>query len=107
MTSPSNDGDFLHELFRDAMSRIDAASDRFESKLDNLEKRVIEMQSSFQDQTSSRLSDMETRLQSHGEKLVKHEHTFSVITFIFTSGIAGMTALFSWFSGIFGSRPPH
>lgn len=79
--------------------RLDAHNDRVDAKIASLDAKMEEQHRQLSETIQTKFSDLNDRIYDNAAKLSKHEHNFSVLNFLVTSGIATLLAIVSFISG--------
>ncbi len=106
MSPNSPQQDFLLDVIRDIVARMDELRDKLDEKVDKLDEKMDDMEKNLYQLLSSRFDSTDKKLDEHESKIQKHEHNFSIATFFLTSGIATAVSWYTWLSGLFNHRTP-
>lgn len=102
--SPSPPQDFLQELLRDAVRRVDDVADRLNLKIDALDTKMSQDHKDLMLYLSKRMDDIDVQLDDHSMKIQKHEHNFNIATFLVTGGIATAVSWMTWLGSFFQGK---
>lgn len=100
----SPQSEFLREVVRDAVRRIEEVSDKLDAKIDSLEVKMTQDHKDLLSTISGRLEPLEKKVDDHQIKIVRHEHNFTILGFLVTGGLASVVGAFSWLSQFFGHK---
>lgn len=104
---PNSQNDFVLELIRDAIRRLEEVSDKVDARIDSLEQRMAVEHKDLLTVFSNRMHDIEDQVDANTTKLMKHEHNFNMATYLFTGGMATVVSWFTWLGNVFQNKPPH
>lgn len=104
---PRND-DLLEQLVQHLIKKTDdhnvILNNKIDSKVDNLQDRVCEEIHNLRKEVTSRIDVLESRLESHEQRLHKVEHKWATLTFFISAGAAVLVSAFEWLGHLFGVK---
>lgn len=100
----ADSNEFLMELVRDVLHKVDALPDKVDARINSLEDKISADNRVLRTELASKVAKLETKVDNNTTKIAAHEHNFKVATFILTSGLAGAMGVISWLYGLFGNK---
>jgi hypothetical protein len=97
----SNEDEFLRDLVRDVLRKIDEVDSKMDDRIEFLHDRIGDSADDLRECVFKKLEPLEAQVHEHSLKLNRHEHNFTLLTFIVTAGAATLSGWFNWVSQLF------